>query len=341
MRLRRSPVVAREPARWHRERVILAAGVLVFLTVGVVLTWVALAARDPAPSGECPPGATARPSDSEGLRAALTTARPGDVIRLDEKGVYSGPFEIEVEATEDEPVWLCGQGSVLVGESITSGNVLTVRRSAWVHVTGVFVESGTRGVVVDRSDHVSFTDGGVRGTGQEAVHLLRGTTDSLIARNIIEDTGLRRPQWGEGVYVGTSPPNEERMNAGESDRSDGNRIADNEFRRTSAECVDAKTGTRGGVIEGNVCDLSEIGRFDTGQYTTRNGFVIRGNDWRVTGNALTWPGPGAADGFITDGIRVHVGEGRGEGNVIEGNRLGGTDVRADPSFGNRVNGNAP
>lgn len=323
-----------------RRRLLGVVAVAGILVVGILTLWVTGVLQNELSETSCPARATHNPGTEDELRATLLEAEPGDVIRLAPRATFRGKFVIEVEATEEAPVWVCGDESVLQGASNQSGSVLTIRKSAWVRVTGVVVESGTRGVVFDQSNHVSFTDGIVRKPGQEAVHIMRNTTDSVVARNTIEDTGRRRPEWGEGVYVGTSPSNWKRLTANRADHSDGNRIEGNQFWRTSAECVDAKTGTRDGVVEDNSCDLSRIGRFDIDQYTTRNGIVIRGSGWRVTRNELVWVEPENDDGFIRDGIRVHVGKGRGEDNVISGNILGGTTIRADEDYGNWVSDNA-
>jgi hypothetical protein len=338
MRLARSKTATGPPT--HRAYVRAAILVIALVLAGVLVVAVLNAQSDEVVDEACPRDATDRPATADELQAAFAKARSGDVIHLAPETRYRGRFVIEASGTKKEPVWVCGNsGSVLEGKSARSGNVLTIRNSAWVHVAGVVVESGKRGVVFDHSRDVSFTGGLVRRTGQEAVHLVRNTTSSVVARNVIEDTGLWRPEWGEGVYVGTSPPNLPRVNANRPDRSDKNRISDNQFRRTSAECVDVKTGTSAGVIENNTCDLSRVGRFDADQFTTRNGFVIRGNKWRVIGNELVWLDAEKNDGYIRDGIRVHVGKDRGRDNTIQNNVMGGTAVRADTDFGNSVSGN--
>ena len=40
--------------------------------------------------------------------------------------------------------------------------------------------------------------------GDEAIHLRDNSTDNVVSGNTVSDTGHRKPQYGEGIYVGTA-----------------------------------------------------------------------------------------------------------------------------------------
>lgn len=104
----------------------------------------------------------------------------------------------------------------------------------------------------------------------------------------ISDTGLRDYRFGEGVYVGSAKNNWCAYTNCSPDRSDGNSIVGNTILRTTAESVDIKEGTTGGLIEGNSFDgtgMSALAWVD-----------IKGNDWTVRGNTGR---VSPRDGFLT------------------------------------------
>ncbi|OUM40497.1 hypothetical protein CI784_13365 [Arthrobacter agilis] len=62
--------------------------------------------------------------------------------------------------------------------------------------------------------------------GAEAVHFRTGSSDGGIRDSVIHDTGLKQPEYGEGIYLGSAKSN---WTGGVPDRSDritvsGNRI---------------------------------------------------------------------------------------------------------------------
>jgi hypothetical protein len=106
----------------------------------------------------------------------------------------------------------------------------------------------------------------------------------------VHDTGLRSPQFGEGIYVGsavsnwhatdgTGVPYGENGGAG-PDRSDRCLIEGNRIWNTTAEGIDVKEGTVGGIIRGN--------RFDncgwSGENSADSWVDVKGSGWLVEDN---------------------------------------------------------
>ncbi len=270
-------------------------------------------------SDECPTATTTVDNVTE-LEAALAGASPGDVIRV-ANGTYVGHFVIEVDATADSPVWVCGSGStILSGNGPSDGGgtaVLAARDSAHVILTGMTVTSSLKGVTVDNSSFVTLSDLVVENIGEEGIHLRSNTTDSVVAGSTVRFTGLSEAQYGEGVYVGSHNSNWCTYSACDPDRSDRNTITDNTITDTGAEAIDIKEGSADGIVSWNhiVRTLS----------TDRN-IVVRGNGWLVADNTGTATSDQSAIRLDTPPI-----DGYGIGNVVSRNSWvmsGGTMVFA-------------
>jgi len=299
--------------------VVIAAAIVVALTVVINLRWnvddPADAAAPAARDGVTPGAArsadgcgepTVTVSTARELTKALRSAEPGTSIRL-QPGEYSGRFTLKAEGTTDEPVSLCGpREAVLDGGGIRGGYVLHLDGATHVTVSGFTVRNGQKGVVADATTHSVISDLHVSRIGDEAIHLRDFSTDNTVAGNTIRETGLRKPKFGEGVYIGTAESNWEDVTGGRPDASDRNVVERNDIAGTSAESVDVKEGTSGGVVRDNTFDGSAI--------TGADSWVdVKGNDWLIEGNR-------GSDAPV-DGFQVHeIVEGWGDGNVFRDNQ---------------------
>ncbi len=264
----------------------------------------------PSPAG-CDGRHVVEVTDAEGLRRALESARPGQVIRLAD-GRYEGSFVASAQAAEDNPIHLCGsRDAVLDGGDIDGDYTLHLRGAAHWLVSGLTVTGGKKGVMVDAGQGIRLEQLLVTSTGDEAIHLRTHSTENAVVGNTIRDTGLRKPQFGEGIYIGTSGRNWCQWTSCRPDRSDRNLIEGNDIAGTTAEAVDIKEGTRGGVLRGNTFDGSAMVEADSW-------VDVKGNGWTVEGNV----GTASAE----DGFQVHeLVDGWGRDNVFAGNRA--ADVR--------------
>ncbi|MBI3279199.1 MAG: right-handed parallel beta-helix repeat-containing protein [Acidobacteria bacterium] len=138
--------------------------------------------RDPAEPNERPV------TTSEELRAALRSARPGDVITLG-AGIYPGQFVLNASGTEDNPIVIRGAGAeqtALDGEGCTSCNILEVYGS-FVHLERFAIRNGLRAL--------RFQTAGARGNAARRLRIedtrlgmagRAGQLDFYIADNILE-----------------------------------------------------------------------------------------------------------------------------------------------------------
>lgn len=257
-----------------------------------------------ATSVSCPTVTVPVASTTE-LTAALADATPGTVIGLAD-GSYDGNFTASAVGTAAEPIFLCGsRAAVLDAGGPKEGYVLHLDGARYWRLVGFTVQNGQKGVMADGTVGSVIQGLHVTGTGDEAVHLRRFSTDNLVIDNDIDTTGLRREKFGEGVYVGTAVSNWCTITDCEPDRSDRNVVSGNRISRTGSESVDVKEGTTGGAVIGNTFD-------GTGMTGADSWVDVKGNAWLIQGNTGT---ASPLDGFQTHAIL----DGWGDWNVFSGN----------------------
>jgi hypothetical protein len=273
-------------------------------------------------TGTAPPSRPPPPPPCEGsdlvevgtadqLQRALDEARPGRTIRLAD-GTYEGNFVATAQGTADTPIRLCGgRGAVLDGGGVDGGYTLHLQKASHWQVDGFTVRGGGKGVMVDAGTGNRIQGLLVTSVGDEAIHLRTDSTENAVVGNVVRDTGLRKPKYGEGIYVGSAESNWCRQTGCRPDRSDRNVIEANDIAGTTAEAVDIKEGTAAGVLRDNVFDGSDL--VDADSWVD-----VKGNNWRIEGNwGTTSPG---------DGFQVHeIVDGWGRGTVFVGNHA--SDVK--------------
>ena len=264
------------------------------------------AAPPPAPGAapaECPAGTAV--STAAELTAALAAAGPGAVIRLAD-GVYVGNFRATGAGTASQPITLCGgPGAVLDGGSTEDGYVLHLDQASYWTVQGFTVRNGQKGIMADETTFSLFQGLTVENTGDEAIHLRRFSSDNKVTGNTIRGAGLRKPKFGEGIYIGTAESNWCDVSACEPDKSDRNEIRGNTVSDTTAESIDIKEGTSDGLLLENIFDGSGI--------TEADSWVdVKGRGWRIEGNT--------GRNSPQDGFQTHeIIDGWGTENVFRRN----------------------
>lgn len=261
-------------------------------------------ASESASAGDCP-RATVTVTTANELSSALAGAQAGAVIVM-ASGTYSGNFVATSSGTPSSMITLCGSaGAVLDGGSTDSGYVFHLNHASYWHLLGFSVTDGQKGVMADGTVGSIIEKLTVDHIGDEAIHLRDNSTDNTVTGNTVSDTGHRKPQYGEGIYIGTANSNWCSITNCRPDNSDRNVIEGNNVSATTAESVDIKEGTTSGVLRGNT--------FNGVGMTAADSWVdVKGNDWTIEGNTgQNSPG---------DGFQVHnVYKGWGTGNVFRSN----------------------
>lgn len=253
-------------------------------------------------------------ANSDALQHALAGARPGDSVILAD-GVYSGQFAIAVPATEEQPFVLTGsRDAVLDGGAVAQGYGLHVQ-GRYCRLKGFTVRNSLKGIVADGTDHMIIDGVLVTHTGEEGIHLRKFSSDNTIRRCTVTHTGLKpeRAGYGEGVYIGSAQNNWEKYSGGKPDRCDRNLVIQNEIGPgITAECIDIKEGTTGGVVSGNVFHATGI----SGENSADSWMDVKGNAYLITGNT----GYNLPGSLLTDGYQVNCAlDGWGNNNVFEQN----------------------
>lgn len=270
------------------------------------------------------PKATVSVGSAEELQDALDAARPGASIALAD-GVYQGLFVASVDGTQEQPIFLCGSpDAVLDGGGPKSSDAERVGGrsgedagkyalhldgvSSW-RLVGFAVRNSQKGVMADGTTDSVIHGLTVSDTGDEAIHLRNTSTDNVVEGNTIRRTGLRKPKYGEGVYIGTAESNwdaDTSRTDGEPDASDRNVIRYNDIAETTSEAIDVKEGTSDGEIAYNRFDGSSL-EGDADSWVD-----VKGNAWQIHHNE------GASS--PVDGFQTHeILDGWGTDNVFSAN----------------------
>jgi hypothetical protein len=243
--------------------------------------------------------------DEEGLADGIASAAPGDTIELS-PGRYEGGIVATTSGTADAPITLCGpQSAVIDGGGTGKGYVVHLDGASHWRLLGFTVTNGQKGVMADTT--VGSVIGGltVQTIGDEAIHLRKFSTDNLVIGNTISDTGIRKPKFGEGVYIGTAESNWCDISDCQPDASDRNTIEGNVISATTSESIDLKEGSSDGIVRGNMFNGASITGADSWVDAKGNGYLI------VSNTGVNSP----MDGFQTHEIL----DGWGTGNIFRGN----------------------
>ena len=259
-------------------------------------------------------------STAGALQSALDDARDGDRIVL-APGTYAGTKKVTARGgTQSRPIVLCGPRS-----AVLTGDFRSESLSWWIFqgftMRDAFQAFYAKGM---RNTRVQGLE--IHEVDQEAVHFLCNSTDNVLESSYIHDTGKTKPSSGEGVYLGTYPGNLWEACRAAEDRSDRNQVLNNRFGpNVPSEDVDAKEGTSGGVVRGNISDgrgkMAISGHFEAS-------IAIKTNtaDYIVERNTLE---PAAQDGSAEgNGIYVYGGSGHQiRGNAIDMTGAGGVGIK--------------
>jgi hypothetical protein len=231
-------------------------------------------------------------------------------------GTYR-PVVLRRSGAAGAPITLTGPRDAVIDGGRGNGYTVHVDRARHWQLVGFTVTGGGKGVMTDGARFVVLDSLRVGRTGAEAVHFRAASSDNVVQRSRIHDTGLRKPQFGEGVYLGSARSNWRRYSGGRPDRSMRNRVLVTTFSRITAENVDVKEETGGAVIAGNRFDGSAI----SGRNHADSVVDVKGYDTVVRDNVTT-----GRSRHLRNIIETHVitdPATSGCGNTIEGNTVEG------------------
>ncbi len=254
------------------------------------------------------------------LKAALLAAVAGDYIAVS-AGVYSDTFVIvNKAATLALPITICGEtGTLIKSGSGYTGYGVHLKNVSHVVLANVSVSGYLKGVMLDSTmnsllEHITVSD-----IGNEGVHFRQNSSNNIIQRSTIFNTGMVEDWYGEGVYIGSASSNWCKYTACAPDKSNWNQVLNNDIYHTAAESVDIKEGTTGGIIVGNRFEGSAM----TGEYA--DSFIdVKGNNYIIKGNAGKIAVNSQNVSYQLDAYQHHVVyDGYGNHNLFETNTVTG------------------
>ncbi len=248
------------------------------------------------------------------LQQALDNAKAGDEIVIKD-GNYKGNFVVPSTAngTAKQPIILRGSGKVILdGNTTNTGYVLHLQGNYWV-IKGFTIVNGLKGLMCDGANHNLIEDLTVNTIGEEAIHLRKFSCHNIIQNCKITKTGLKTADYGEGVYIGTAVSNWAKYTNGVEDKSDSNIVINNTIGpNITAECIDVKEGSTGGIIRGNKFNSTGI----TGANSGDSWMDVKGNGYLIESNT----GFNPKGSVLKDGYQVHCAvDGWGNDNIFKNN----------------------
>lgn len=234
------------------------------------------------------------------LKNALLNAQPGDEIVLAD-GLYAGRFVVNpgLSGTATKRIVLRGgRNAVLDGGSVSTGYVLYLQSDYWT-IKGFTITNGLKGIMADRVQYNLIDSVKVFNIGEEAIHLRKFSSHNTVQNAEVSNTGLKTPDYGEGVYIGSANSNWSTYTNGNPDRCDSNTVFNCHIGPgVAAECIDIKEGTTGGIIRGNYFNAQGI----TGANSADSWIDVKGNHYLIENNTGTNP----AGSLLKDGYQVNV-----------------------------------
>ena len=218
------------------------------------------------------------------LYKAMQAAKPGQIISI-APGIYdfttydgAHKFYGTAEGTSNSPITLTGSDPydppILQGSTLNDDYVLHITGDYWI-IENVKVAYAQKGIVLDNSNYSIIRNVEVYSTGAEAIAIRDGSSNCLIQNCYIHNTGLVSPEYGEGIYIGSSE-----STTGFDHKCDNNIVEGCVFRDISAEHIDIKEYTTGQEIFG--CTFYGDGM--TGKNYAGSFIDIAGNDVYVHDN---------------------------------------------------------
>ena len=153
---------------------------------------------------------------SDELLAALADARAGDEIILRE-GIYQNDvflgdgiwsaFYAKADGTAEQPIILRSEDpkhpATISGVTQENKVALKIVGSYW-EIRDLKVCEAQKGIFLQQSEHSIISGCEVYNVGAEAIHIIDNSSYNLVEDCYVHDAGTHTPQYGEGVYIGSS-----------------------------------------------------------------------------------------------------------------------------------------
>ena len=153
-------------------------------------------------------------SDTAELQKALENVKAGDEIILKE-GIYQADpssgvwkaFQATANGTPDQHIILRSESAAapatICGHTPDSKCALYITGSYW-ELRDLKISTANKGIFLAQSEHSIISGCEVFDIGAEAIHVIDDSSYNLVENCTVHDTGLVKPEYGEGVYIGSA-----------------------------------------------------------------------------------------------------------------------------------------
>ncbi len=155
-------------------------------------------------------------TNSDELLAALADAQAGDEIILKEglyqndvflgDGIWSA-FYAKADGTAERPIIIRSEDpahpATISGVTQDNKVALKIVGSYW-EIRDLVVCEAQKGIFLQQSEHSIISGCEVYNIGAEAIHIIDNSSYNLVENCYVHDAGTLYPQYGEGVYIGSS-----------------------------------------------------------------------------------------------------------------------------------------
>ena len=190
----------------------------------------------------------------EELHKALSKAKAGHIIQVS-PGIYdysqyerSSKFYGTADGNKNSPIIITAKDPnnppILTGPNLEHNYVLHITGDYWI-IENIKIAYSQKGIVLDNSNYSIIRNVEVYSTGAEAIAIRDGSSNCLVQKCYIHNTGLVTPGYGEGIYIGSSE-----STTGYDYKCNNNIIEGCIFRDIAAELIDIKEYTTGQEVFG-------------------------------------------------------------------------------------------
>lgn len=213
---------------------------------------------------------------------AINDYRANDVICVANQSQSSfkiRDFNPEAGKLTIQPLAL--EQTVTISNQNYRGTGIFIENSRAIDLVGLTIEGGLYGVEVVDSSDIRLANLHVLNVGQEALVVKpkhQGGTNFIIENNLIEQTGKRNNQYGEGIYLGDGSLKTQHSVADII-------VRNNVIQDTTSEAIDIKINANNVRVENNFIrnvDLKFNGAITIGTEAA----YLQGGDYFVLGNEI-------------------------------------------------------
>jgi nitrous oxidase accessory protein NosD len=145
--------------------------------------------------------------NGDNLQAKIDAAVGGDVLLLHD-GTYGGFTIAQRRFTRDKPLVIraAPDARPLILGSNYDGNLARIADSSYIVLDGLVMENSNHPIYCTTVENLILVNLDVHNSGQEMIHIRGASRYVDILGCKLSDSGHRRPQWSEGIYIGTGQP---------------------------------------------------------------------------------------------------------------------------------------